>query len=321
LREFGVDVETLLTKVDLEPDLFANRETVIGYASFGRLISECVVATGCEDFGLRVGMRESAGAIGLAGFAAINSPTVRDALQTLVAALRLSDTGGVARLEVRDVIAVISWSVAVPGVEAIDQISDGAIAVACNLVRELCGQSWNPIEVCLARPRPKDARLFSTFFRAPIRFDAEESSMIFPSSQLDLHVDGRDADLHEVLAPLLERAITESQRSFSADVSSVLRSQVSNGPLTPARAAQALGMSARSFTRRLAEETTNFQDLAQQIKFETAQALLRRDKGIAEIALILGYSDPTAFARAFKTWSGKTPTRWRIDQRRSGTER
>jgi len=90
-----------------------------------------------------------------------------------------------------------------------------------------------------------------------------------------------------------------------------LRSQVSNGPLTPARAAAALGVSARTLSRRLAEEGASFLDLARQVKYDTAQALLRRGKTVAEIAGILGYSDPTAFSRAFKLWSGKTPARWR----------
>jgi AraC-like DNA-binding protein len=321
LREAGLDIQDILEKVGLERALFSNRENVVGYPSLGRLVAECVKATGHEDFGLRVGMRQSAGAIGLAGFAAINAPTVREALETLVGSLPLSDSGGLAKFEVKDDVAVIFWSVAVPGVESGDQLSDGMVALLCNFMRKLCGQGWNAIEVCLTKPRPKDARLFSTFFRAPIRFDADEAGLIFPSKQLDLDVVGRDADLHEVLAPLLERALAETGRSFSADVLSVMRSQISDGPLTPARTASSFGMSARGFVRRLAEEATNFLELAQQTKFETAQALLLRDKGIAEIAAILGYSDPTAFARAFKAWSGKTPTCWRTEQRRASPDK
>jgi AraC-like DNA-binding protein len=316
LREVGLDIEDLLDKIGLERDLFSNRDNFMGYPSVGRLVAECVKATGWEDFGLRVGMRQSAGAIGLAGFAAINAPTVRQALETFVGSLSLSDSGGLAKLEVKDGIAVVSWSVAAPGVESSDQVSDRMLAFVCNFMRTICGQNWNAIEVCVTRSRPRDARLFSTFFRAPIRFDADEAALIFPSHQLDLDVAGRDADLHGVLAPLLERAIAETRRSFGADVLSVMRSQISSGPLTPTRTASAFGMSARSFMRRLAEEATSFQELAQQTKFETAQALLSRDKGIAEIAVILGYSDPTAFARAFKVWSGKTPTSWRPEQRR-----
>ena len=315
--ELGLDIEEALKKAELAPDLFSRREDVIGYPSLGRLFDECIKVTGCEDFGLRVGMRESAGAMGLAGFAAINAPTVREALQTLVASLRLSDGGGAARFEAQNAIATLSWRVASAGVERSEQISDAAAAIGCNLMREVCGPKWNPIEVCLTRPRPRDMRLFTTFFRAPIQFETEEVAIVFPSGQLDQQVASRDRDLHEVLTPLLERAMAETRRGFREDVANILRSQVSGGPLSPARAAAALGLSARTFSRRLSDEGASFQDLAQQIKYDMAQALLRQDRAIAQISMLLGYSDPTAFSRAFKLWSGSTPASWREEQRRN----
>ncbi|HXY58482.1 MAG TPA: AraC family transcriptional regulator [Methylocystis sp.] len=314
--ELGADVEQALKDAALDPDLFSRRDDVIGYPSLGRLLDECIKATGCEDFGLRVGMREAAGAIGLAGFAAINAPTVREALQTLVGSLHLSDAGGVARLEAQNGVATFSWRVTTAGVERSEQIADAAAAIGCNLMRRLCGPKWNPIEACLTRPRPSDIRLFTAFFRAPIRFEAEEVALVFQSGQLDQEVEGRDRDLHEVLAPLLERAMAEARRGFQEDVANVLRAQVSNGPLSPARAASALGLSARSLSRRLAEEGASFLDLAQRVKYDMAQSLLRQDKAIAEVAMLLGYSDPTAFSRAFKLWSGTTPASWREEQRR-----
>lgn len=317
--ELGVDIAQVLKKAALDRDLFSRRDDVIGYPSLGRLLDECIKASGCEDFGLRVGMRESAGAIGLVGFAAVNAPTVREALQTLVASLHLSDGGGAARLEAQNAIATLSWRVTSAGVERSEQISDAAAAIGCNLMRQLCGPKWNPIEVCLPRPRPADMRLFASFFRAPLRFDAEEVALVFPTGQLDQEVENRDRDLHEVLAPLLERAIAEARRGFQEDVANILRSQVSNGPLSPARAAAALGLSPRTLSRRLAEEGASFLDVAQQVKYDMAQALLRQDKAIAEVAMLLGYSDQTAFSRAFKLWSGSTPASWREEQRRNSS--
>ncbi len=90
-----------------------------------------------------------------------------------------------------------------------------------------------------------------------------------------------------------------------------MRGQVLGAPLTPDRAAVALGISTRTLARRLAEEGATFSELAQLVRFETAQRFLRTDKSLAEIATALGYSDATAFIRAFKHFTGKTPARWR----------
>ena len=314
LRELGANVEKVLGRAGLEPDLFSNRDNLLTYSALGRLVGECVKITGCEDFGLRVGMRQSAGNIGLAGFVAINSLTVQEALQTIVSSLKLSDTGATVSLDSRDEAAVLSYVIISPNVEAADHLADGAIAIACNLMRQLRGSAWRPLEVCLTRSRPLDIGSFAKFFGAPIRFDGDEACLIFSRGELDSIVANRDTDLHEILAPLLEKAVTDFAGGFEVDVRKILRAQISNAPLTPVRAAKALGMNSRTLARRLAKEKLTFSEIAQDVKYQTAQMLLQRDKDVAEIAMMIGYSDVTAFIRAFRSWSGMTPARWRVEQ-------
>lgn len=311
LAESGVALEETLAKAGLEQDVFANPDQVISYRVGGRLLQICADATGVEDFGLRLGMRQSASVLGLAGYVGANAPTVREALETIIAALKLSDTGGSVSLVAEGDFASLRWTVLDRDAPAIDHIDDAAIAVACNIMRGLCGSAWSPAEVCLARKRPKSAGVYVKFFNAPLRFEAEAASLTFEARLLEMTVSGRDPLLHQILSPILAQALEDADSGFREKLCEILRAQILSGPLTPDRAAAALGISARTLARRLADENATFSELAQSVRFEVAQRLLRAGKSLSDIAATLGYSDSTAFIRAFKQITGVTPARWR----------
>src|SRR5260370_40806521 len=69
-------------------------------------------------------------------------------------------------------------------IEPIDQVYDGMIAMACNVVRELCDSSWAPKEVLFARARPDDVGSYRRFFRAPRRFDSDQTALRFTADWL-----------------------------------------------------------------------------------------------------------------------------------------
>ncbi len=79
-------------------------------------------------------------------------------------------------------VATWTWEIYQPGVEAVDQVGDGALAVMFNILRELCGPDWKPIEVRFAHREPAQLQPFRMFFRTTLSFDAEDYSMRFAAS-------------------------------------------------------------------------------------------------------------------------------------------
>lgn len=313
LDEMGVSPADVLARAGMPPTLFSNPEELVSYVALGRLLRGCVEATGCDHFGLLVGMRQSSPVLGLVGYVAVNAPTVRAALETIISSLKLNDTGGRLGLALDKGFATLSWLVAEPRIDAVEQIEDAAIAIACNVMRSLCGDQWRPAEVFLPRKRPaKGAAPYLKFFNAPVRFETDPAALVFEETNLDRTIAGRDPVLHGILSPLLEKAMERDiERSFQEEVCAILRVQALNGPLTPDRVAASLGVSVRTLSRRFAAENVTFSELAQRVRFEAAQRLLRTEKSVADVASALGYSDPSAFIRAFKQFSGQTPARWR----------
>ena len=311
LEECGADPAKTLRRCGLDPDLFSNPETVMPFGALGRLVSECVRETGREDFGLCVGAKAKPSSLGLTGLVSINSPTVRDALQVVIDTLKTSGTGRRTFLDVAGDEASFGYAVVAPFIESVDQIVDGAAAIMFNLMRRLCGPSWRPNRVKLTRDPPRDKTPFAKFFAAPIDYAEPAGCLVFAAAVLDQPVRGRDPEQAEILAPLLEEAAANARDDFLSEVKGVIRGQIGAGGLSRDRLCKALGLNARTLAHRLANYGASYAGLADEARFDAAQHLLRKHRTIAEVAEILGFAEPSAFTRAFKSWSGTTPARWR----------
>ena len=92
----------------------------------------------------------------------------------------------------------------------------------------------------------------------------------------------------------------------------VLLVNLAGGELTGAAIARGLGLSERTLHRRLRAESTSFADILDATRGELAKSLLPEPEiGIGEIAFLLGYSEPSAFHRFFRRWTGSTPLAYR----------
>ena len=105
---------------------------------------------------------------------------------------------------------------------------------------------------------------------------------------------------------------TCTRSSFTERVRRVAWARLSEGQPTVARGASELAVSGRTLQRRLREEGHSFAEVVETLRKEKAEALLRDKKlAIYEIGYLLGYSDATAFYRAFRRWYGKSPREYR----------
>jgi AraC-like DNA-binding protein len=318
LVDLGADPATVLRKAGVEPATFANPGNTLPYATLGRLTAACVEATGCDDFGLQVGVRSEPTIMGLTGIVSINSPTVRDGIGVILATLRTTDSGGEAFLSVRDGVASFGYTVLAPDTEAAEQIEDAAVAIALNVMRQFLGQAWRPLRARFARKSPHDRRRYKQFFGAPLLFDQPRTCIEFEAATLDLPVKSQNPAYAEILAPLLEQAVREMTPDFLSGVRSIIRTEVAAGTLSRDRLCRALRLTARTLSNRLETYGVTYSKLADEARFEAARDLLVRGRPIADIASSLGFAEQSAFTRAFKTWAGAPPARWLADRASRG---
>ena len=226
-------------------------------------------------------------------------------------------------LDVAGDVATLSYSTVQPGIKAVDQIEDGALAIFCNVIRSFCGANWLPLEVRFAHRRPGNPRPFIQAFRTSLQFDAEQSAIVFSANWLRRRrADAEaDTDLQRLLARQIESLEASYGDEFPEQVRSVLRSGLLTGHASADQVAALFSMHRRTLTRRLAAHGTSFTDLAEEGRFEFAQRMLgSTNLDITGIAAALDYADASAFTRAFRRWSGTTPAVWRAKHRRAGSQ-
>lgn len=312
LRDFGIDPGPVIRQAGLDPRLFDDGSNVIPHAALGRLLTLSVACTQCPHFGLLVGQRATILSLGLVGRLMQQSETVGDAMRALVSNLSIQNRGSVPSLEICDDAVLFTFSVYQREAESADQIADGSLAVAVNALRALCGADWNPTEVLLPRAAPANQEPFRRHFRAPVRFNEESAVIVFPTRDLAIRITGADPMVRAVLEDRIRQMKSSHGADFSDDIRRLLRARLTSTRCSADGIAKLLAMHRRTLSRRLRDGGVGYRSIANEVRFEIARQLLEdTEVPLGQIAAALGYSEASAFTRAFRRWSGQTPTAWR----------
>jgi len=312
LRSLGADPVQVFADARVDLALFDNADNMISFAARGRLLRQCVLATGCAHFGLLVGQRNGLNHLGLVGLLVKYSPDVGTALGSLVRYFHLRVRGAVVTLAQDRNTASLGYEIYQRQSDAADQIADGALASEFNILRALCGPGWEPIEVLFAHREPADTRPFRRFFQCPLGFDAGQNAVRFEASWMHRRLPTDDPALRGLLLKQIGMLEARHGSDLPAQVRSVLRTALLTGHARAEQVAALFSMHTRTLARHLDASGTRFQMLVDEVRFEIARQLLEGSAmDIAQIAVALGYADPSAFTRAFRRWSGTTPAQWR----------
>jgi AraC-like DNA-binding protein len=313
LRDLGLDPAATLAATGLAPSVFDDPRNGIPMATLGRLLAVAVAKTGCEHVGLLIGARSGSDSLGLVGQLVRHSPDVSTALRNLVAHLQLRDRGAVVTLSTRAGVATLGYDIYQAGVEAGDQICDGAMAIAANILRDVCGPAWRPTEVWFAHQPPADPRTFRRCFDgAALRFDVERTALAFPARWLERPIPAADpARFRE-----LERRVAELDSGIAGDfvngLRRMLRVSLLTGGGSVGEVADRLALHRRTLNRRLRVRGTTLHRLVEETRFEIARQLVEYTRmPLTEVAAALGYGEASAFTRAFRRWAGRVPSEWR----------
>ena len=194
--------------------------------------------------------------------------------------------------------------------------SEFALAVALKLAQDSTGADITPLRVCFAHPAPDDISEHRRFFHGRVRFATGSSSMSLSAADAARPMRDADVALAGIIRRRLEYALEDQDRSSAGATSTRVRrllvEHLGQSALTLDAVAVALAVSRRTLTRRLAEEGASFSHIFDEVRRDFALALLQdRSLSIGDIAFFLQYSEPAAFHRSFRRWTGRTPQAFR----------
>lgn len=312
LKQLGCDPAAVLAEIGYDLSLFDDPDYMITYAIRSQLIQHCVDRTNCQYFGLLVGQCTGASSLGLVGFLIQHSPDVDTALLSLVRFAHIHVRGAVIHMEKENDSVFLGYSIYQPGVKAREQIEDGVVAVAFNIMLKLCGHEWSPQIALFAHRKPENIHPYKKFFKAPLKFDDERNGIVFSNNWLKKPVMNADPELHHFLQKLVNQLDSHYSSDFTEQVRRVLHPAIHTQQASADYIAMLFSIHPRTLNRRLKACGTSFQQLLDLERFEIAQQLLEiSSMDLRQIAATLNYTDASAFTRAFRRWSGMTPSQWR----------
>jgi len=315
LREHGVHPAAFFVEHGLDPQFLDDPRSEICFTALGPLLAAAARRTRCPHFGLLATQGIGLGALGIVGRLARSAPDVGTALRSLRDHLAVRDRGAVVTLALNGGSASLGYAIYAEGAEGSegsDQIYDGAMAIASNLLRELCGPRARPTEVLFSHHRPADPRPWRRVFEAPLHFDADRTALVFPASWLERRAVNADPALHRLLDKRVRELEARAAQDLVGEVRRSLRAQQLGGRLSVGEMARTLAIHRRTLNRRLEALNTSVHDVAEELRFEVARQLVGSTSiPLIEIAGALGYADASGFTRAFRRWSGSTPSAWR----------
>lgn len=320
LEEIGADADAALASAGLTRDALRDPNARLPATVAARLWAAAAECAGDPAFGLRASQFVRPTTFHALGFAVYASATLRDALDRLVRyshvvtssrELSLTIEGDVARLSIEG-----RPSGERPSYEAIDAV----MSLIVRTCRSLIDRSFSLSLVEQRRATPADVSPYERFFRCPVRFSADADALTCSVEALNRPLPTANPELALHNDELVRRYLAEMQQGNVADRVRAVLAEGNGVSATPASVAAALGMSVRSLQRRLSELGVSYLSLVQVVRTDLARAYLLEDRySVTEIAFRLGFDDASAFSRAFRRWTGVSPTEYRA--RAAGTVR
>jgi len=248
------------------------------------------------------------------GYAVFASTTLRDALHRLLRYSHVVSDAAELELETTRTTARLKFVIRpgeVPSAEALDAV----MSLIVRTSRTLTDRSFSLLCVEQRRPPPFDESPYERFFRCPLAFAAKHDALTFDAAVLDRRLTTANPELARHNDDLVQRYLADMRDGSIVDrVRKTLSEQLS-GDTSPGKVATMLGMSSRSLQRRLQEQGTSYVKVLADTRRELATGYLREHHwSITEIAFLLGFEDASAFARAFRSWTGTSPSEFRAQE-------
>lgn len=313
LQALGHDPTPLLASAGVGGSLLTNLDARVPWAAVLALIAHAVERTGDANLGLHLAEHADLASLDVHVYAMVSSPTLGDAYARLCRNQRLIHESTRIELMVEGDRATLRH-VMPGGVVAPRHSAEFLLAMWVRGSRLAIGSEWTLAEVHFGHPEPPDPSDHHRFFGAPVRFGTGENALLVPAALLDTPCARADPALLALLdryaADRLARAPGIS--SFADRARGALVEDLRGGNPSASRLASRLRMSVRTLSRTLAAEHLSYRTLLDRVRHELSCQYLADDRvSIAEAAFLLGFSELSAFYRAFKRWTGQTPAEFR----------
>ena len=315
-----LDPQELLRRLELHSEILSRPESFLLCIDFARLLEEAARAIPDDTFGLHFGARSNPRNIGPLAYAVLNAPTIAAAFE--IAGRYLHVHNGAVKMFVRAAPQAVSLCYDYANIDLAEprQFNEYSMAVTLNVLRMMVGSQWTPREVQFSHQAPRDSSEHLRLFGAPVLFGCASNALVVEREFFDRAVPAADPRLFDIMRHYLNDVLDKIPREDGplSAIRKTIAETMREGSPNLRQVAQRLATSPRTLQRRLKDHGLDFKNLVDDTRRQFAMDYLKNpDDTLTQIAFLLGYSEVSAFNRAFKRWTGKTPLDYRRNQKHS----
>jgi len=246
------------------------------------------------------------------GYSLFASRTMETFCRRIVRYFRLVTTNAINQLEETDTDFRLIMMPAMDKASFVPQ--DAWLATIIRFGRHIYRPDFSPLRVGLRRPKPgNNVKAFTEYFRAPVDFGCETNMLVFSKHDMQVQLPAANAELarqnDQVVLSLLARMDRED---IIAQVRASVVDLLPSGECSKEKIAERLNMSERTLQGRLAMKNTSYRDLLNETRKELAEQYISQGlRSFSDVTYLLGFSDISSFSRAFRGWTGLSPSVYR----------
>ena len=314
----SVDKSKLLSEFSLSADGGVDRKRMISddayYAFLERIAS---VDPGAIDLPLRTGQSMRCDEYGAFGLAWKSAPNLLGAFERAVRYARVLTNVSTYEVQLVDEGAWMILNREGRRRLGMRLSNEATIASIFAISNEACSEAAVPLEVRFKHKPPETIERHESHFGCSVKFEADRDGILFCTKSIAVANRLADMGIVSYLDNELEKEVSQfgdDEMSFDRQVCREIANKLSDGIPTVTSIARTMRMSARTMQRRLSDSGFTFRGLVDEARRQLAEGLLSGSEySIVEIAFLAGFSEQSAFNRAFKRWSGQTPRSFRLN--------
>ena len=252
---------------------------------------------------------------GVLGYAMLSSATIRESLERVVRYQKVVAADSQFTLTDTEQGLVLQQNYLRYQTGEFPIIVDTSLAIFLHICRFDYGDVFDPVEVNLMREKPQESGRYYAFFRCPVNFSCKINNLVLPLEAVDKPLSGANRKLAQMHDRVLQEYLTQlNQSDLITRVHESIVTHLPSGEVSKDQVAGDLLMSPRTLQRRLQEEGSSFADVLNATRQELAKQYILDDSlPLKEVSYMLGFSEAANFSRAFKRWTGKSPSDARME--------
>ncbi len=308
-----IDTEKIFERVGLDMEILKSPDERVPVEKYIKIEDEAAKASNDPYFGLHMGQLTEAGNWSILGYMMMNCKNIGEAFEKF--AKYSGIIGNLVKGEAKEESDCITITLTVP--EDAPQISrhcyEGYLSSMICIARNISGKDIKPVEVGFAFKQTGNNDEYTRVFGCPVFFNKKDNYMTIDKSTGSIPALLPNRNLLQCFENYAREFLSgiDDSNSTAYKVKHLILSNMDNDSLSIKFVARELSMSVRSLQTQLKNEGVEFSILLKETREQLAKKYLKENYTVEDITYLLGFSDPSAFRKAFKNWFGVTPKEYR----------